>query len=247
MNLYTNIEKLLRDRGVNKRQLANAIDVPYSTIQVALKKHTGLPINVVKKIADHFNVTVDYLLIWDGEDSLFEFEQAIGEELQTLIEAETQAFGRYLCMTIGERLKRFRTTRGLSQKALSGWSGMSEPAIRNYELGNRYPNKEQLAKIAIALDINPLAIADPDLNSHNGLMHTLFQIEDLYGLKPVKLNGSVVLEFDIKPPNLLGNALQSWFDRIEQLRNGEISQEDYDNWRYTYGANSRRRDTEERQ
>jgi transcriptional regulator with XRE-family HTH domain len=100
---------------------------------------------------------------------------------------------------IGERLKKFRTAKNLSQKQLAVMSKMSEPAIRNYELGNRYPNGKQLEKIAGALGISPLAIADPDFDSYHGLMHSLFQLEDLYGLKPQIIGGKIMLSLDVKP------------------------------------------------
>ena len=43
-------------------------------------------------------------------------------------------------MEVGKKIKRFRTAFGLSQKELAQKSGLSEPAIRNYELGNRTPS-----------------------------------------------------------------------------------------------------------
>ena len=137
-------------------------------------------------------------------------------------------------MKIGERLKKFRTARELSQKQLAIMSKMSEPAIRNYELGNRYPNGKQLEKIAGALKINPLAIADPDFDSYNGLMHSLFQLEDLYGLKPQITDGKIVLSFDLKPTDGTSQNLLLWNNELDSLKKGEITQEEYDLWRYSF-------------
>ena len=53
-------------------------------------------------------------------------------------------------MEVGKKIKRFRTAFGLSQKELAQKSGLSEPAIRNYELGNRTPSEKQLEKIDAA-------------------------------------------------------------------------------------------------
>jgi transcriptional regulator with XRE-family HTH domain len=135
---------------------------------------------------------------------------------------------------IGERLKKFRTASGLSQKQLAEKSGMSEPAIRNYELGNRYPNGKQLEKIAGALGINPLAIADPGFDSYQGLMHSLFQLEDLYGLKPQVLDGKIVLAFDVSPTDALAGDLRLWDKELEGLTSGATTQEEYDLWRYSF-------------
>jgi transcriptional regulator with XRE-family HTH domain len=137
-------------------------------------------------------------------------------------------------MKIGERLKKFRTAAGLSQKQLADRSGMSEPAIRNYELGNRYPNGKQLEKIAGALGISPLAIADPDFDSYHGLMHALFQLEDLYGLKPQMADGQIVLAFDIKPTDAIAGDLLLWNKELEGLVSGAVTHEEYDLWRYSF-------------
>lgn len=137
-------------------------------------------------------------------------------------------------MKIGERLKKFRTASGLSQKQLADKSGMSEPAIRNYELGNRYPSDMQLEKVAGALGINPLAIADPDFDSYHGLIHALFQLEDLYGLKPQISDGQVVLAFDVKPTDTIAGDLRLWNKELESFTGGTVTQEEYDLWRYSF-------------
>mgnify|MGYP000485409768 CR=1 FL=1 len=42
-------------------------------------------------------------------------------------------------MTVGEKIRKFRIDQGYTQKELAIMSGLSESAIRNYELGNRFP------------------------------------------------------------------------------------------------------------
>jgi len=147
-------------------------------------------------------------------------------------------------MKIGERLKKFRTAKSLVQKQLGIMAGLSEPAIRNYELGNRYPNAKQLEKIAGALGISPFAIADPDFDSYIGLMHSLFQLEDLYGLQPQIVDGKVVLAFDVEPTSAVLSNLGYWSKEFESLKNGAISQEEYDLWRYSFPQLEAERTTE---
>jgi transcriptional regulator with XRE-family HTH domain len=137
-------------------------------------------------------------------------------------------------MKIGERLKKFRKESELSQKQLADMSGMSESAIRNYELGNRYPGRKQLEQIAGALGISPLAIADPDFDTYQSLMHSLFQLEDLYGLKPQMVDGKVVLAFDVEPADTIAEDLRLWNKELESLKSGDITQEEYDLWRYSF-------------
>ena len=59
-------------------------------------------------------------------------------------------------MTVGEKIRKFRIDQGYTQKELAIMSGLSESAIRNYELGNRFPSSEQLEKIANSLKISPV-------------------------------------------------------------------------------------------
>lgn len=49
-------------------------------------------------------------------------------------------------MIFGEKLKKLRLMKNLNQKELAIKFGLTDSAIKNYELGNRSPSKEQLQK-----------------------------------------------------------------------------------------------------
>lgn len=98
-------------------------------------------------------------------------------------------------MKVGEKTRKFRTEKGLSQKELAKIAGLSEPAIRNYELGNRTPSDKHLATIAEALAVSPFAISAPDIESHIGVMHTLFALEEEYGTTLVCEPGATYITF----------------------------------------------------
>lgn len=55
-------------------------------------------------------------------------------------------------MTIGERIRKIRTEKGLTQKKLGELCGMNEVQIRQYELGKANPKIETIERIAIALN-----------------------------------------------------------------------------------------------
>ena len=99
-------------------------------------------------------------------------------------------------MTSGQKIKKLRQSRNLSQKELGIMSGLSEPAIRNYELGNRTPSAQQLEKIASALNVSVYAISDPEIDDYVGVLHTLFELEETYGLIATKVDGILCLKFD---------------------------------------------------
>ena len=54
------------------------------------------------------------------------------------------------------------------------------------------------AALAEALDVSPQALSVPDIDSYTGLMHTLFTLEDLYGLKVRELDGEICLTVDVR-------------------------------------------------
>ena len=57
-------------------------------------------------------------------------------------------------MTVGEKIKTFRTIRGISQNMLGELAGIDGTTIRKYELGSRNPKPDQLLKIANALGVS---------------------------------------------------------------------------------------------
>ena len=75
------------------------------------------------------------------------------------------------------------------------------------------------------------------IDSDLGLMHTLFTLEDRYGLKISEADGEVCLKVDVrknKGAARLHEMLCSWQQAAARLEEGEISKEDYDRWRYHY-------------
>ncbi len=134
-------------------------------------------------------------------------------------------------MTTGQKIKELRQAQSLSQKELGIMSGLSEPAIRNYELGNRTPSPQQLEKIAAALNVSVYAISEPEIEDCDGVLHTLFQLEKMYGLSITKVDGIVCLKLDGSTKNgTLTKMLPLWCEKKEQLSRGEITQEEYDSW-----------------
>ena len=56
---------------------------------------------------------------------------------------------------IGNRIRKFRIERGLSQKEMAKLTGIPYSTYSNYENNNREPNLAQLSKIASILGISP--------------------------------------------------------------------------------------------
>ena len=87
------------------------------------------------------------------------------------------------------------------------------------------------------LDISPQALDVPDIDSYIGLMHTLFTLEDVYGLTVSEADGEVCLKVNKgkgKDAAELSKMLCAWKEQADKLSSEEISREEYDNWRYRY-------------
>ena len=54
--------------------------------------------------------------------------------------------------------------------------------LAQYETGTRSPKANLMAAFAQVLDVSSLALSVPDIDSYLGLIHTLFTLEDRYGL-----------------------------------------------------------------
>lgn len=144
-------------------------------------------------------------------------------------------------MAIGERIHFFRVMRGMTQKYLGTLIGFPEKSadvrLAQYETGTRKPKAELTATLAQALDVVPHALDVPDIDSYIGLMHTLFTLEDLYGLTISETDGEVCLKVNKdkgRDAHELLKMLYAWKEQADKLSAGEISREEYDNWRYHY-------------
>ena len=144
-------------------------------------------------------------------------------------------------MAIGERIHFFRIMRGMTQKYLGMLVGFPERSadvrLAQYETGSRKPKAELTAALAQALGVAPQALDIPDIDSQIGLMHTLFALEDIYGLTVSEADGEICLKVNRdkgKAAEELLQMLTAWQEQAAKLFSEEISREDYDQWRYNY-------------
>jgi transcriptional regulator with XRE-family HTH domain len=144
-------------------------------------------------------------------------------------------------MAIGKRIKLFRNLRGLTQKQLGeqlGFRGKtSDVRMAQYEAEARVPKDDLVERMACCLGVLPEAIKVPNIDTYLGLAHTLFAIEDMYGLAPELVDGRPCLRLPVRygeGDQMLKDTLNAWAKEAEKLRQGEITKEEYDRWRYNY-------------
>ncbi len=144
-------------------------------------------------------------------------------------------------MAIGERIRFIRNLRGMTQKYLGTLVGFPEKTadvrMAQYEAGTRTPKEDLTKALAGALDVSPLALNVPDIDSYFGLMHTLFALEDRYGLTIETRDGEVLFSIDPrkgKDAARISELVCAWAVAAEKYRAGETSRDEYDKWRYHY-------------
>lgn len=143
-------------------------------------------------------------------------------------------------MAIGERIRFIRNLRAMTQKWLGIAVGFPEKTadirMAQYESGSRSPKEELIEKLAKVLDVSPAALNVPDIESYVGIMHTLFTLEDLYGLMIDNVNGEPVIRLNKSAPEYskMVEMFLTWQKQAQMWRDGEITKQDYDQWRYKY-------------
>ncbi|WP_077609654.1 helix-turn-helix domain-containing protein [Clostridium sp. Marseille-P2415] len=144
-------------------------------------------------------------------------------------------------MAIGQRIKFFRNRKGMTQKQLGeilGFLGKtSDVRMAQYESETRVPKTELVKEMAHIFDVSAHALTVPDIDTYVGLMHTLFTLEDMYGLKIGEIDGELCLRLD----KSVGTSYLSIFDMFlawqkeaSRLESREITKDEYDEWRYKY-------------
>ncbi|MCL2603386.1 MAG: helix-turn-helix domain-containing protein [Defluviitaleaceae bacterium] len=144
-------------------------------------------------------------------------------------------------MAIGERIRYIRNLRNMTQKWLGMAIGFDEKTadvrMAQYETGTRTPKEKLVSDIATALEVSPRALDLPEIDSYVGLAHTLFALEDLYGLRIGEIDGEVCLRLDkFKGTTYLSmfDIFRAWNEQATKLKNGEITEDEYNQWRYKY-------------
>lgn len=144
-------------------------------------------------------------------------------------------------MAIGERIRFIRNLRGMTQKYLGILAGFDEKTadirMAQYESSTRTPKADLTNTLAGVLDVSPLALNVPDIDSEQGLIHTLFALEDLYGIKVEEIDGEVSLRLDKNRASINASVYEmcsAWAKQAEKYRNVEITKDEYDKWRYNY-------------
>lgn len=125
---------------------------------------------------------------------------------------------------LGKSIREIRLRRGLTQREVSeAIGGISESALRSYELGERRPKQNTLERIAETLDVAPACFDTYGIERYDELVHALFLSEEAFGIKPCA-DGSIRFTDET-----IQSCVCTWWSWKEFLKEGKITREEYEN------------------
>lgn len=141
---------------------------------------------------------------------------------------------------LGNKIQRIRKFRGLTQKEFGMMLGYDEKSaqsrIADYETGKRTPKRPLIEKMAEVLDVNPNYIQHEGTLTEDGIMLLLLELDEHYTIfiddcKDEYDNPRNAVCFDSA---IMRNFLEEWKQRKKELADGEISKEEYVEWKLNW-------------
>ena len=122
-------------------------------------------------------------------------------------------------MSVGENIRRYRKSRGMTQAQLAEAVGLTEGAVRHYESGIRAVKPELLESISAALGVSVNALKDYGVETAGDLMSLLVRLEDSFGIVPAA--DGTGLSLNPKAPHApkAAMAIELWAEKRAQLEN----------------------------
>mgnify|MGYP000873395494 CR=1 FL=1 len=139
-------------------------------------------------------------------------------------------------MGVGERIRRCRKAGGYTQRGLAEEIGVTESAVRNYELGLRTPGGPQLEAIARVLDVVPESLADIGPDTARGALEMLFRLEGEMGFRPIETEDGIGVAVDpkVEGSQKLSQALKAWARMRADFDSGKVSEAEYEAWKASF-------------
>lgn len=129
----------------------------------------------------------------------------------------------------------------MTQLDLAERTGLSEAAVRSYELGTRNPKDAHREAIAEALGVSADYLREHDGYRESEIVHFLMEMEEAGFLRPVLINDTAYVM-----PVLanLEEGIQEWAEKERNWHFEKISKEEYLRWKASYDpAGAQRRIT----
>ena len=116
--------------------------------------------------------------------------------------------------------------------------------MAQYKSGSRTSKPALMEQLTNALDGSTETLNIPNIDNNTGLMHTQFALDELYGLMIDHLIGEIYIRIYRQNGSTFAKItglLEPWEEMAQKYRGGEISHEEYDQWRYRYPRSEAKR------
>lgn len=114
----------------------------------------------------------------------------------------------------------------MNSKASKSLACVSEKTIQ-VKAGERYPKDPTVDVLATELGVSREALVSDCASTVDEAMQALFDIEEKFGIKPIKLNGMVVVAMPedavAADQELLSRVLHAWYGSRRDLDDDEIT------------------------
>ncbi len=142
-------------------------------------------------------------------------------------------------MTVGEKIRRYRILKNMTQKELGEAvlknKKNADVRINQYERNMAAPKDEIRTQLAEALDVDIDALSDVNITSDEDIMYVLFELEEYKGLQLYKEDGKIHLVFDDSSNSnnneLLTTYLNFWQIEFSKRRESDEELEEYLRWK----------------
>ncbi|MCL2461372.1 MAG: helix-turn-helix domain-containing protein [Defluviitaleaceae bacterium] len=139
--------QLLAERKISTYKLTKDTGIQNGLISKWINNVQTPAAENLAKLANYFNVSVDYLLGLDPVQNRRLSSSSGQNEAQTL-QNLTSIDNAHVDLTLSERLKECRKAKGVTQKAVAEFLGIAATSYQKYELSAREPSLEFLGKLA---------------------------------------------------------------------------------------------------
>ena len=125
----------------------------------------------------------------------------------------------------------------MNSKASKSLACVSEKTIQ-VKAGERYPKDPTVDVLATELGVSREAVVSDCASTVDEAMQALFDIEEKFGIKPIKLNGMVVVAMPedavAADQELLSRVLHAWYGSRRDLDDDEITESEYFAWKDSF-------------
>lgn len=131
-------------------------------------------------------------------------------------------------MTLGEKIRKYRQLKGLTQKELGEKIGFSsataDSRIRKYESNLMAPKDDIRGRLMEVLDVDASALSDVNIQSAEDIMQVLFLLEEICDMKIERTTEKTSLTFNNsnKDIALLISYLYAWHTQKQKLPNSDM-------------------------